>query len=84
MSNYDCERCGLDFKTKQILIKHLKRKNICLPLLNDIDPIFQIQILSKKDGINCSDCNGIFKNEESLRNHRIRMHEKKEINLEEF
>ena len=29
MLNYDCERCGLDFKTKQTLIKHLKRKNIC-------------------------------------------------------
>jgi hypothetical protein len=82
MSNYDCERCGLDFKTKQILIKHLKRKNICLPLLNDIDPIFQIEMLLKKDGINCSDCNGIFKNEESLRNHRIRMHGQKQINLE--
>jgi hypothetical protein len=83
MSNYDCGRCGLDFKTKQILIKHLKRKNICLPLLNDIDPIFQIEMLLKKDGINCCDCNGIFKNEESLRNHRIRMHEQKEINLED-
>ena len=84
MLNYDCERCGLDFKTKQTLIKHLKRKNICLPLLNDINPIFQIQTLSTKDGITCSDCNGIFKNEESLRNHRIRMHEQKEINLQEL
>ena len=36
MGNYKCFRCGYSASQKSNLINHLKRKNICKPLLEDI------------------------------------------------
>ena len=36
MVNYQCFRCGYETKHKANFITHLKRKNICNPLLEDI------------------------------------------------
>ena len=39
MVNYECFRCGYIGKQKVHLINHLNRKNVCKPLLEDIDII---------------------------------------------
>ena len=36
MIEYKCNRCGYNAKQKINLVRHLNRKNICLPLLDDI------------------------------------------------
>ena len=36
MVNYQCNRCGYETKHKANFITHLNRKNICVPLLEDI------------------------------------------------
>ena len=36
MVNYQCNRCGYITKHKANFITHLERKNICVPLLEDI------------------------------------------------
>ena len=38
MASFDCERCGIAFKTKQILVKHLNKQKICIAIYNDIAP----------------------------------------------
>ena len=32
MIEYNCKRCNLDFDQKIHLIKHLKRKNVCMAI----------------------------------------------------
>ena len=44
MVEYKCLRCGYTAKQKNHLINHLKRKNICRPLLENIS-IEKIKIL---------------------------------------
>ena len=36
MVEYKCNRCGYNAKQKINLMRHLNRKNICQPLLEDI------------------------------------------------
>ena len=36
MVNYECKRCGYTTKHKGSFINHLERKNICIPVLEDI------------------------------------------------
>jgi len=74
MSSFECQRCGIAFKTKQILIKHLYRKNICIAIYNDIQPEQLIELLQAKDGIQCDECSKTYKNNECLRIHKIRAH----------
>ena len=64
-----CKRCGLDFKEKRILVPHLKRKIICMPLENDISPQVLLDELNEKEGIECKNCKRVYKNENSLRAH---------------
>ena len=72
-----CKRCGLDFIEKKHLIQHLKKKILCMALEQDIDPKYQLEQLTKKEGIECDTCNKIYKNEECLRKHKKREHSKK-------
>ena len=37
MVNYECKRCGYTTKHKGSFINHLERKNICHPILQDVD-----------------------------------------------
>lgn len=69
MTEFGCERCFVVFTEKKGLIKHLKRKNICIPIGTDIDPEQLILELTKKEGIECKNCTRIYKNKESLRSH---------------
>ena len=72
-----CIRCGLYFAERKHLKQHLKKKNICMAIEMDVDRIVQLEELSKKEGITCEKCNGIYKNEDSLRKHLSRYHLKK-------
>ena len=74
MALFDCKRCGIDFKTKQILVKHLNKKSICIAIYNDIEPQKLIETLNVKEGIKCEECNRTYKNQECLRIHKIRKH----------
>jgi len=82
METYNCERCGFDFLDKQRLKQHLKKKILCMALEQDIDPKYQLEKLTTKQGIECDSCNKIYKNEDSLRKHKKREHDKKKENSE--
>jgi hypothetical protein len=78
MTEYICKRCGLEFKQKIILIKHLQKKTICIPIENDIHPSILIEQLNKKDGVQCDKCNRVYKNNSSLRAHHCKLINTKE------
>jgi hypothetical protein len=83
MSEFICERCFVVFTEKKGLIQHLKRKKICVSIGSDTDPQELISELTKKEGIECKDCNRIYKNKDSLRKHNCKENEvltlKKEV-----
>ena len=56
MVEYNCLRCGYVAKQKNHLVNHLKRKNICKPILEDIS----IETIKKMYGFEI--------NEKSLQN----------------
>lgn len=66
---FNCQRCGLNFSQKIILIKHLNKKNKCIPTENNVDTIVLIERLNKKEGIECKICHRVYKNNNSLRAH---------------
>lgn len=43
-----CNRCGYETNTKCVLINHLKKKNICESIKEDIDRNIQLDILKTK------------------------------------
>lgn len=73
MSNFICERCGLSFNEKRVLLTHLKRLKWCIAIEKDIEPSKLIEkIKSKPDGKTCDKCNKIYKNNNSLRMHKCK------------
>ena len=61
MSNSSCKRCGYECEFNYLLIKHLKRKFVCNPILNDIPPATLIQeITSGKGKYCCKHCKKAF------------------------
>jgi len=69
---YSCERCGLFFNEKRILLGHLKRKSVCLALESDIEAEKLIEKVKSKEGIECDKCNRRYKNKNSLRVHKCK------------
>lgn len=69
-----CKRCLVEFKQKSNLINHLNRKNICMAIESDILPSELIKELNDKgeDKVECSKCNNIYKNKNSLRMHKCK------------
>lgn len=69
-----CKRCLVEFKQKSNLINHLNRKNICMAIESDILPNELIKELNDKgeDKVECSKCNNIYKNKNSLRMHKCK------------
>jgi hypothetical protein len=83
---YFCDRCGLEFVEKKHIKQHLKKKLSCMPIKSEIQALVQLEELNKKDGVKCDICNKIYKNLESLRNHKKRTHcniEVKKLNLDD-
>ena len=65
-----CERCGMDFKTKKNLMRHLEKEVECVNLFSDITRKELIDNMHKKIGIACEKCNKIYKNAETVRRHK--------------
>lgn len=65
-----CERCGMDFKTKKTLIRHLEKEVECANLFSDVTRKELIDNMRKKTGITCEKCNKIYKNSETVRRHK--------------
>jgi hypothetical protein len=83
MSEFICERCFVVFTEKKGIIQHLKKKKTCISIGSETDPQQLILELTKKEGIECKDCNRIYKNKDSLRKHNCKENEllmlKKEV-----
>ena len=76
-----CKRCELEFKLKSDLIRHLNRKRICMAIGGDILRIELLKELNEKGDkkVECSKCNNIYKNKESLRRHKCKEVDSKEV-----
>jgi hypothetical protein len=70
MEKYICKRCCVDFREKKGLVKHLKRKVMCVSIASEELPEVLLEELNKKEGVNCEGCGGVYKNVDSLRVHR--------------
>jgi len=59
-----CRRCGHTVTTRSNLFQHLRRKNICQPLYEDIDPNVLLKELldekKKHKTIKCNHCDAMF------------------------
>jgi uncharacterized C2H2 Zn-finger protein len=84
MTENICNRCGIEFGRKDVLIKHLKKKNICMPIEMDADRNIQLEELSKKCNIKCVRCNKMYKNDESLRKHKCKIIDKTDEIIEKM
>ena len=73
MIEYNCKRCNLDFDQKIHLIKHLKRKNVCMAIESEKSQEELLEELNKKKGIECEECKRVYKNENSLRAHKCKV-----------
>jgi hypothetical protein len=72
MSEYICKRCGLFFKEKVTLKRHLQKKILCMPIENDINVKDQLEELTIKRDIKCEKCNKTYKNENTKRTHKCK------------
>lgn len=58
MEVFQCKRCGYETKTKSNLYKHLRRKNVCSPVLSDVDAqqMLNEMLPTKTYNDNCFTC----------------------------
>ena len=55
MPKYNCPRCGYNTNDKSRYLNHLKRKNMCDPLINNNDfKEFQNKLIEHSNKINCN------------------------------
>jgi hypothetical protein len=87
MVNYKCPRCGFETNHKGVFKKHLIRKNICQPKINDISikkivKMFSLDINLNKNNssrktcinikiIKCKYCGKIFSSRQSKSRHEL-------------
>ena len=68
-----CERCGYESEHKQNLIRHLKNKSPCKPLLSNKSTLSLIEELTKKEyndiTYDCEHCSKKFNNRSSMYRH---------------
>jgi hypothetical protein len=69
MEKYNCKRCCMEFSEKRVLVKHLKRKVMCLSIESEKTQDELLEELTKKEGVECERCGGVYKNGNSLRIH---------------
>ena len=70
--NYNCKRCGIYFSERKGLMKHLRRKNVCIGIESERTQEELLEELNKKQGLECEHCKKVYKNEESLRKHKCK------------
>jgi hypothetical protein len=81
MSKYMCERCHLDCKKRNVLLKHLNRRASCPELYSQrpcVDIISDIQTKQSTDHSEklhpCNQCDRAFTFASGLRRHRLKTH----------
>ena len=63
MVQYTCFRCGYSAEKKNHMVAHLKRKNICKPILRDIDlDEYSKDILGRRKFIETDNFEEIYQN----------------------
>ncbi len=72
MEKYICKRCCVYFNDKKGLVKHLKRKVICVSIESEELPERLLEELHIKEGVNCERCGGVYKNLNCLRVHKYK------------
>ncbi len=70
MDNYNCDRCGYQTYKKYLLIKHLKRKNLCSPIINNVLPKDIINVLKQEYKYKCIYCDKKYLNRISKFRHQ--------------
>lgn len=70
---FECKRCGYSTIRKIDLLRHLERKKICIPSINDIEPSVLIKELTQKNyndhTYDCSKCGTKFNTRQSRHRH---------------
>ena len=68
----ECERCGLYFDKKNVLIQHLKKKSICMPIFSDKNRNDIIDELTNKieKTFKCDNCNKLYATKYTLIRHQ--------------
>jgi len=74
---YKCSRCGLSTEISSDIKKHINRKTLCLPVLNESDPtVIQIEHL-----VPCDYCKKSFFDGSNLKRH-LKTCKARKVNLE--
>lgn len=84
----DCERCGLYFNQKSVLVQHLKKKSCCMPLFSDRERNKIINELTHREEKNfkCDSCSKLYATKYTLIRHQKLCNGKisnKDINIQE-
>ena len=82
---YNCPRCGYEAERLDHYNKHLKRKQICLPILKDISLDEEKEkYLSKREAIyKCEFCDRKFTTRSAIAQHNVHCNYKKYVLLKE-
>jgi hypothetical protein len=76
-----CPRCGYKTDKKSNMKSHIKRKNICKPLLNDVI-IDEDEIFVNNSSNICKFCNKEYSRSDSCKRHEIKCKIQNEVNKE--
>jgi hypothetical protein len=81
--SYKCERCGFETNRNDILLRHLKRINICKPYLKDISVTILLDELKKPKQLNdnfiCNICNLEFNSRSGKYRHQQKCNYKNNV-----
>lgn len=92
MSEYPCKRCGFVANRKQILQKHLSRKHVCQPVLEDIpvttllEELVSVYVQRSADGeYSCEYCHRKFNTRSNTYTHKkVCKQRPKVVNVQEL
>jgi hypothetical protein len=74
MEEYTCKRCGFNTTFKNSIIRHLKRKTICQPILQDLSIDELLKDFIKEEltsGYQCEFCQKYFKTSQTKYHHKM-------------
>jgi hypothetical protein len=93
MPNYSCLRCGFETNIKYNYIRHINRKRVCKPIINDISIECIRNYFNKKNetskviikrsiskNIKCEICNKLFNTRQAKYKHKLKCKQEQTIN----